>query len=398
MDRLETYDYLMGIIDRWTVEKPEEQRGAFKHLQEGALVRETVVTPGSNTSVPRLKTCFSTEILEIYPSKTRITWSDIRRALAKETDKKYNFDFRLLNQCLLPEENRKAVRKLPLLAECGQLADDIEEWDDLPVFLLERLQELFRKKLGRYWRICHQNAAGSNPKNNGEKKEAYLECVRTLALHEIFVRELLAVRERMMEEAEQHHKELEAIPDRMEDAVSQFGRTEEHMRKESAEQVRSQTRESIKTIQWYGKFCVFLAVCLEHMISLGAEIQVIMLLEKKRLEEIDERKKNSKYEIERYLEFMKEQYLTGVEKYNKNKWKYYSNLENRVKNLFFHYVKQLSGSGRHLMSDALETYLRIVEQGKWNEKQAAELWNAQILMAVPLFKRKEETDETSCVL
>lgn len=65
MDNLEKYDYFMRIIDKWTEEATDMQGVPFKHLREGALVREVVVSPGFSISVPRLKTYFATDILDL---------------------------------------------------------------------------------------------------------------------------------------------------------------------------------------------------------------------------------------------------------------------------------------------------------------------------------------------
>ncbi|MCI9438864.1 MAG: hypothetical protein HFH85_17250 [Lachnospiraceae bacterium] len=46
MDRLEKFNYLMGVIEDWAEETPDRYGSTFRHLQEGAAVRELVVTPG----------------------------------------------------------------------------------------------------------------------------------------------------------------------------------------------------------------------------------------------------------------------------------------------------------------------------------------------------------------
>lgn len=412
MDRREKYEYLMGIIDRWTEEKQTEPKESFKHLLEGALVRENVVTPGVCTSVARLKTYLSLDILQIYSTKSRITWKEISRALAGETKKKYMYNFQMLDQCFSPKENREAAKGLQLLAEDSELPESLEEWEDVPVYLLERLQEVFQKKLGEYWRMCDESPNGSTggkkitgrsrgtasaAKDNGgrAKQEKYMECVRALALHEIFVRKFLETRNMMLEEAGKHYEMLGSMPDEMTEAVSRFGEADGIRRKELAEQLKFRIREEMENIKWHGKFLILQVVCLEHMISLGAEIQVIMLLEKKRLEEIHDSTKSVRGEVERYLEFMKDRYLTSIDNYNKNKNKYYRSLEKRVKDVFFCYVDSIPWCERQDVSKIIESYLGMVEQGRWNEEQRAELWKAQKIIAAPLLFINKEADPAS---
>lgn len=416
MDNLEKYDYFMRIIDKWTEEATDMQGVPFKHLREGALVREVVVSPGFSISVPRLKTYFATDILDIFPrnASSRITWREIRRFLAEEEGKKYSFNFEELEKCFSPEENREAAKRTQLIADNEELTENVETWEDIPVYLLEKLQEKFRRKLGEYWHMCDLDfdesklrkgrdikwkPRKSREPEDGEKEEhskldeqkldKYMECLTTLALHEIFARKLTEKWNVLMGELERHSEMLDKIPEEMTEIVELFDKADDEGKRKLAEQVKVRTQEKIENIKRFEKIWILQLLCLEHNISLGAEIQIVMLLEKKRLEELKDGKGDRKWKVEDFLEFMGSRFLTSVENYNRNKKKYYNRLEADVWDIFIHYLNSIPQWARRDITGAVETYLGIVEKGKLNGEQREKLWYAQSIIACPLMDMAE---------
>lgn len=417
MDNLERYDHFMRTIDRWTEEVTDTQGVPFKHLRKGALVREVVVSPGFSISVARLKTYFATDILEIFPRNisSRVTWRDIRRFLAEEDGKKYNFDFGELEKCFSPEENREAAGRTQLIADNSGLTEHVEVWEDIPVYLLEKLREKFQRMLGEYWHICDADfdesklrrgqevkwkprkpykpkdekdeedmETGEHRKLDEQKLDKYMECLTTLALHEIFVRKLTENRDTLMGEFERHNKMLEKIPGEMTEVVTLFDQADDEGKKKLAEQVKVRTREEIENIRWFEKFWILQLLCLEHNISLGAEIQIVMLLEKKRLEELRDDKDGNDWKVEDFLEFMERRFLTSVENYNRNKKKYYTQLEADVRDVFVRYLRSIPWPARRDITGAVENYLKIVEKGRLTEEERTRLWYVQSIIACPL--------------
>ncbi len=390
MGRLEIFDYLMGVFDRWTEEEPERYGGSFKNLRKGVGVRELIVTPNCSVSVSMLKTYFAMEVLQIYQRNTRskVSWKDIQRSLAGEAKKKYSFDFTELDKCFSAKENKMAAGRTQLLAEYSRLEENEEGWKDAPVYLLERLQEMFRKKLGAYLCIC--DLEHDDP---DARREKYKECLIMLSLHEIFVREYAQICSRRLKEARQRGMVFNKTFDKLVEAGGLFGGADTDGKKILAKQVRNQTQESMEYIKWIGAFWILQLLWLEHNIALEAEIQLVMLLELKKLDEMGgSREENIWGRVEKYLEFMKDKYLDDYVNYNKNKVKFYRRLEADVQKIFLNFMSTIPLPEKNAVSHAIRDYLELVEQGAVDDERRKQLWLAQCIMVRPLTVNSRKSD------
>jgi hypothetical protein len=412
MDRLEKFNYLMGVIEDWAEETPDRYGSTFRHLQEGAAVRELVVTPGFCISVQRLKTFLALGVLEIYPSTSasNVSWLNIRRDLAGEAGKKYSFYYDELEKCFSAEANRQAAKNTQLIGDNPGLTDEAEGWEDVPLYLLEKLQEKFRKTLGEYWHLCAvdvgQNpAVPCSPKEGKtwkdeyqeceklllQKRDKYMECLMALALHELFVKKYSESWSMLAEEAEHQNEVFQNLPEEMEEVIRAFGKEDGEGKKKLVERARIQAQKSESLQKWYKKFMILGLSCLEHNISLGAEIQIVMLLEKKRLEEMDYRGKRLEHKVGQYLTFMEKRLLSSMEVYNKNKKKCYQQLEVYMKDVFVEFINSIPWESQQDITQAVKRYMEIVEQGRGAAARRKELWYAQSMIAAPLIQPSEET-------
>ena len=391
MDRLEIFHDLMGILDRWTEEAPERYGGSFKNLRRGVGVRELIVTPNCSVSVPMLKTYFATEVLNIYRWNTRskVSWKDIQRSLAGKTEKKYRFDFTELDKCCSPGENQKAAEKTQLLSECFWSEADGRTFMEIPVYLLMRLQELFRKKLGQYWRICDMES--DRPEI---RRETYKECLLMLSLHEIFTREYARKCSRLMEEARQRNIRFHETFDQMTEIGRRFGQAAQNERSVLAGQIRDRTKESMEYIRWIEAFFIHQLLCLENNIALEAEIQLAMLLELKKLDQMrGDSRKSLWLKAEAYLECMKDKYTDDYVDFNRNKVRFYKQLETNVQEIFLKFMNTIPLPEKNEISDSIKDYLTITEQKEpINEEQRKRLWLAQCRMVRPLMANQIKSD------
>lgn len=413
MEPAERFAYLMGIIDRWTDDAPDKNAGAFRYLKEGLWVREIVVTPGCSISVAQMKTYLATAVLEIYPFNTsaKVSYRDIQRFLSGEAVKKYSFDFKGLERCFSLEENRRAARESRL---CKELAEKVEDWENVSLYLLERLQRLFRIRLGQYWQMCDPDA-GRFPERAGErlkwkqrtgrgeeggedaageweedgallakKQNKYVECLMALALHEIFVREYGQRYELLFQEAEERRKVIGETREATVSYAQRYAHGNEEEREELLREYGIQAQEVQEYVKWFAAYMALQMLCMEHIIGVEAEIQMIMILETKNLESI---KLNASlgWRLSKYLEVMEDRWTESFTRYNKNKVRIYRQLETDMENIFLRYMKQNDMSMRKVFSKAVKAYLRIVEKGRLGEEQLQELWESQCILAGPLW-------------
>lgn len=375
MNRLEIFDYLMGIFDRWTEAEPERYGGSFKSLKKGICVRDWVITPNYSIRMPMLKTYFATEVLKIYQWDTRskVSWKDIQRSLAGNAKKKYCFDFKELDKCFSAEENKNTAEKTQLLEGYAGFAERAENWKDVPIYLLHRLQELFREKLGHYWRLCDMEQ--DDPE---VRRESYKECVIMLSLHEIFVREYSATCSKWMEEARERRRIFNSTFDQLSEKTSQFREMKENEKKALTGQVKDQTQEYGR---WMEEFWTLQLLCLEHSIAVEAEIQLVMLLELKKLDDMKGHKENSLWhKAEVYLAFMKDKYLDDYADYNRNKVKFYRQLEADVQKIFLRFMSNIPVPEKKAVSGAIRDYLEITARREEGHESREALWQAQCMI------------------
>lgn len=402
MDRAEQFDYLMEVIDRWTREKAEKDAGPLRYLEEGSWVREVCVTPGCSISVSQFKTYLSTAVLEIYPWNTgsKVSYRDIRKFLAQDpTAKKYAFYFQNLDKCFSARENCLAAKRSMLIREYTQ-TDGVE--GEFPLALLERIQALVRRKLGEYWEICapdfgvslpervkwKQRASGEpqQDENQADRQNKYMECIMAIALHEIWLREC----GRMLDIA---YEPVSARGEGIRQAGVEISLFAERLSRADQEQAWEWMRKMEDTVCQVGeytgqlaRYLFFLAVYAEYSIGLMAEVLLVMVMETKNLEVI--KPWTGRRQIEWLLKCTNGRDLESFTRYNKNRGKYYRQLQEEVETVLYGFMESAGHIGRQSYSEAMRAYLAIVAQGRLDEEKLAQLWEAQMVLALPLWTRE----------
>lgn len=400
MTAADKFNRLMDVIDYWTEEEQETERyaGSFRHLSRELWIKEVCVTPGCSVSVAKLKTFLACAVLQIYPwnNKSKVSYRDIRRFLAGEDDRKrYSFFFGELEKCFSVKENGEAAKRSQLCKNCYPLMGDMEEEGMVSLYLLEKLQTMMRVKTGEYWRMCDLNFEQPGLKRDRQetvedkaalapKQNKYMECLMIVALHEIFVREC----EKQLKELQENirtrqgsvaiaKEKTEALAKKLFDADEESVRTWMEDAQVSVREVEEYTRQVSKGI-------FLLCEYVEHVIGAEAEILMFMVLETKNLE-IMRRDASLGRQMTDYLEFMKEKSTENFFNYNKNREKYYRQLETEIKKIFICYMAHIGASARLCFAEALRTYMEIVENGRFDEEKRKKLWEAQFILALPVW-------------
>ncbi len=402
MDRAEQFDYLMEVIDRWTREKAEKDAGPLRYLEEGSWVREVCVTPGCSISVSQLKTYLSTAVLEIYPWNTgsKVSYRDIRKFLAQDpTAKKYAFYFQTLDKCFSVRENYLAAKRSMLIRGYTQTDGTVGEF---PLALLEHIQALVRRKLGEYWEICSPDFGVSFPERvkwkqrasrepqedepQADRQNKYMECIMAIALHEIWLREC----GRMLGIA---YESVSAWRDSIHqagDEISLFAERLSRADQEQAWEWMRQMEDSVRKVGEYAeqltRYAFFLAAYTEYSMGLMAELLLVMVMETKNLDVM--KPWTGRRQIEWLLKCMDGRDLESFTRYNKNRGKYYKQLQKEVETILYGFMENIGHIGRQSYSEAMRTYLAIVAQGGLDEEKLAQLWEAQMVLALPLWIRE----------
>lgn len=405
MNNAERFMFLMRVIDNWIEKEPDRYAGPLRCLREEIWIRRISVTPGCSINVAQLKTFLATKVLEIYPWNTnsKISYRDIQRSLSGETTKKYSFYYGELERCFSPEENRKAAEKNILSCADTPLTEDVDEGKIIPIFLLEKIQKMVRINLGEYWSMCDldykksqvkygerikwkqkEDAQSDEEETLIKKQNKYMECLMTVALHEIFVRECEWAYQELFWGAEYRGKRLRQIKEEMAVFVEHYAATDENEKKILLEKGECWKREIDEYTKWFVRYAAFLPLCLEHTVGIEAEIQLVMILETKNLEMM---KKDASlgFQLMKYLDCLKDKNTESFVRYNKNRSKYYRQLEADMNDIFIHYMERVPIAKQRNISRAVETYLRIVGRGRQSEEELQELWEAQCIMVMPFW-------------
>lgn len=80
--------------------------------------------------------------------------------------------------------------------------------------------------------------------------------------------------------------------------------------------------------------------------------------------------------------------LESFTRYNKNRGKYYRQLQQEVETVLYGFMESIGHVGRQGYSEAMRAYLSIVAQGRLDEGKLARLWKAQMVLALPLWTRE----------
>lgn len=430
MNLAEKFDYLMDVIDRWTEATDDRKAGPFKNLREGMWMREVAVTPSCSVNIPSLKTYFAIEVLNIYPSHSRskISYLNIRRYLVGDAAKKYSFDFTELEKCFSPEANREALKSSQLSTSLKTAMETGNHGDVSPSpYLLGRIQQVFRTKLGKYWNMCDSNARQSfcgmgkqqkwrqracppprkvekddwveDPKDDREdelgedekklmlqRQNGYMECLVALALHEIFTRECDYRYVQLQKRCERNHSLAEEIKEKLESFLELCSRSSEREEAQLLEQGTDIAQKLKEYRERIASYMILLPLYLEHVVGVEAEMLIATILESRNLGDV-KADIGLQRRLKKYLEAMNGREMESFTRYDKNKSKLYRQLEADMEAVFFRYMEQASIPAGQNVSDAVDTYLSIVGENKYGSEQMNMLWNAQCVL-VRLWRRR----------
>lgn len=428
MDLAEKFDYLMDVIDRWTEATNDRKAGSFKNLREGMWMREVAVTPSCSVNIPSLKTYFAIEVLNIYPShsQSKISYLNIRRCLAGDAVKKYSFDFTELEKCFSPEANREALKSSQLSTSLNTTMETGDLGDVSPSpYLLGKIQQVFRRKLGKYWNMCDPNTRssfcgmgkrqkwrqrvctpprkvknddwGENPKDDRDdeldeeklmrqRQNGYMECLVALALHEIFTRECDYRYVQLQKRCERNHSLAEEIKEKLDSFPELCSKSSESQEARLLEQGTDIVQKLTEYMEGIADYMVLLPLYLEHVVGVEAEMLIVTILESRNLGDVKADIRLQR-RLKKYLKAINGREMESFTRYDKNKSKIYRQLEAYIEDVFFRYMEQASIPAGQNVSDAVNTYLKIVGEKKYGSEQMNMLWNAQCVL-VRLWRRR----------
>lgn len=410
MNRAEQFDYLIHVVERWTEEKKPADGGPFRCLEEDSLVREICVTPGVSVSAAQLKTYLATAVLEIYPWNTdsKVSYRDIRRFLAGEsTAKKYAFYFGRLELLFSPRENRQAAERSRLI----RMEEPPEgEAEIFPIALLERLQELARVRLGEYWLMCAPDYDGSpggrirwkqrifqgldaEDELPANRQNKYMECIMTVALHEIFLREcgrLLGMAYAKAcegrDSVRQAGEGIAAVAERLKEADESGA--EEKQDAEAITYLEKTTREVRKYTQDFREYLFFRSVYLEYLVGLEAELVLIMALEARNLEVM--KPWTGKRQTEWLMACVGHRETESFTRYNKNRERYYRQMREDMEEYVYRFLDGIGRRGRQRFEEAMTAWLNLAAEKNPEEEERKKLWEAQCILILPLWTQESD--------
>ena len=360
------------------------------------------MTPGCSISVSQLKTYLSTVVLEIYPWNTdsKVSYRDIRKFLARDlAAKKYAFYFQNLDECFSGRENRLAAKRSMLIREYAR-TDGTEV--EFPLALLERIQALVRRKLGEFWEICAPDFGVSLPERvkwkqrtlrepqedepQTDRQNKYMECIMAIALHEIWLREC----GRMLGIA---YEPVSARRDGIHQAGVEISLFAERLSQSDREQAWVWMRQMEATVGKVGeytgqlaRYLFYLAAYTEYSIGLMAEGLLVMVMETKNLEIM--KPWTGRRQIEWLSRCTDARNLESFTRYNKNRGKYYRQLQQEVEKVLYGFMERIGHIGRQGYAEAMQSYLALVAQGKLDEERRAQLWEVQMVLALPIWSQE----------
>ncbi len=405
----EKFKYLIDVIEYWTDDDPKADRhaGPFRHLRKELWVRKICVTPGCSISVAQIKTFFASAVLKIYPwdNNSKVSYRDIQRFLSGEdTAKRYAFYWGELDKCFSKEENEKAARKTVLCQNIGPLIETLEETEMVFLYLLEKLQEMARIKIGEYWRMCaldseepragtggrvkwKQKSAQGQDKDEDEvliqRQNKYMEYLITVALHEIFVREcerqVIALEEMLSSKQDV----LKSVKEKIGILAGGYDMAQESFHT-WMEDIEGSVQEVIEYTKQMSRYVVLFSEYAEHVAGVEAEILLVMLLEMKNLDAI-KREAVLEQNMTQSIRDIKDRSTECFWRYNKNRGKYYKGLETEVQEIIARYMERYGHTAEQSFSEAISAYLKTVENGRTDAETKRVLWEAQCALIMPVW-------------
>ena len=370
---LERVQFLMGIIDKYITPTPVQNSGPLKFLKEDIFIRNITIASNHRVNEIQLKTFLLLEVLQMHENiSSKISCTTIQNQLEGKTDKKYLYNFSLLEECFCVEKNKKALREW--YHSSGLFKEMVAEQhlyygkQEIPYLLLSKIQKTVEQKIKQYWQCCKS----INSEREEEKNKLYVDCLLAIALHEIFFKEFLESEITSIQQCKEELDKLSDIVKKMQDntngiAKQSFTERDANLALEDIEILREK-------ITSFEQKPVFMALYMKFMISIIAEEQIILLLEG-----LSIGKSNVK---EKLMEACKKYTLEHLSLYinakdNRNKWKYYNQISGYIEMMIFPYMQEQKYED--IFAFVYE-FLEQLEQGNTSSKQ---FWRVQCMLAQP---------------
>ncbi len=370
---LERVQFLMGVIDKYITDTPVQNSGPLKFLKDDIFIRNITIASNHRVNEIQLKTFLLLEVLQMHENiSSKISCTTIQNQLEGKTDKKYLYNFSLLEECFHVEKNKKALKEWynssGLFKEMVAEQHLFDGKQGIPYLLLSKIQKTVEQKIKQYWQCCKS----TNSEKEEEKNKLYVDCLLAIALHEIFFQEFLENEITSIQQCKEELDKLSDIVKKMQDNVN--GIAKQSFTEHDAKVVLKDIEIVREKITVFEQKPMFMALYMKFMISIIAEEQIILLLEG-----LSIGKSNVK---EKLMEACKKYTLEHLSlhinaKDNRNKWKYYNQISKYIEMMIFPYMQEQKYED--IFSFVYE-FLEQLEQGNTSSKQ---FWRVQCMLAQP---------------
>lgn len=396
MERKDKFHFLMDIIEKNITDesKRDPNTGTFSFLQDNLYMRHIPITPSKSVRPEQLKTFLALQVLHIYPvnNNSKITYRTIQKYLDGESNQSYVYQFELLDECFDVEKNREAVAQNSFLI--NKEFDDVEQkvrsdvW--IPYILVQQIEKTAAQKLLEYWNLCDRNwkmkmpslKEGEDKENQNEeaKEIVYRELLMAIALQEIFEREcFFEYAMRSIEAGNQNLEVLKGTTTRFDNDCQRVKGGEKSAEDALKEDIYQLNADLDKISEDIDIINTFLMLFLEHIVGLYAHVELVMMLENINIQS------ESGKRMKKYYENLHGKNMNYPFFRNKNKSKYYKQMQEFVENALIRYIVQ-SGCGDY--HKAVVDYFKLIAQ-KGN-KYSKKMWETKCTIARPLFQSEGE--------
>ena len=370
---LERFQFLMGIIDKYVMDTPIQNSGPLKFLKEDIFIRNITIASNHRVNEIQLKTFLLLEVLQMHENiSSKISCTTIQNQLEGKTDKKYLYNFSLLEECFHVEKNKKALKEW--YNASGLFKEMVAEqhlfdWKQkIPYLLLTKIQNTVEQKIKQYWQCCKS----VSEKKEEEKNKLYVECLLAIALHEIFVKEFLESETTSIQQCKEELDKLSDTVKKMQENVN--GIAKQSFTEHDAALILKNIEVLREKITFFEHKPVFMALCMKFVISIIAEEQIILLLEGLSIGKSNVKEKLMEACKKYTLEYLS---LHIEAKDNRNKWKYYNQISQYIQMMIFPYMQE--DKYQDIFS-FVYGYLEQLEQGMTSSQQ---FWRIQCMLAQP---------------
>lgn len=397
MERNEKFRLLMDIIDAYSEESGERDTnsGTFSFLREGMYMRHIPITPRKSVRPEQLKSFLALNVLQIYRPNTasNITYLTIQRYLDGQNDSSYSYNFDLLDECFDMVSNREcAARNSYLINDMQDGPENTAKCDAwIPYILIQQIEKTASQKLLDYWELCDKNWEKKKYfKNSDEEKtmddlkqESYREILMAVALQEVFVKAcFFDTAMKVIAEGREQAKSLGSSSKEV-DIYLQRVKNGEEVGEELLDRAK-QVQNNILNISGYVDIIIaYVFLTIEFLMGVYAHVELVMMLETMNVgSESGERMK-------KYYETFQSRNMDYPFWKNKNKSKYYRQMEEEVEKILISYIIK-NGCGDY--HKAVVNYFKLIAQK--DKRDSRKLWETKCIIARPLLiKNREETND-----